>query len=201
MIGKSDRYRLNGPMHGGFVVSLLIIAFTVGACSNPSPSRRTPRERTERALANRPLEVATRSDRSTTASRRSTRSATRRGTVNPRIVETPPDKPKPRYSRSERNNPSALRRSPPPRRTPVTTPTDAVALNNSPVSPAVDAQPLDASAPPRSRVYHVQPNDTLWSLAKKFYGDSKHWRRILAANRNRVPDPTALPVGIKLIIP
>lgn len=201
MIGKSNWYQHNTRMRAGFVVSMLIVAMTVGACSSPSSSRRTPRERTEREPADRPLEVATRSDRSTATSRRSTRSTTRRGTVNPRIIETPPDEPAPRRTRTERNDPPALRRTPPPKRTPVTPPPAAVALNDSPVSPAVDTQPLDPSAPPRSRVYHVQPKDTLWSLANQFYGDSKHWRRILAANRNRVPDPTALPVGIKLIIP
>lgn len=74
-----------------------------------------------------------------------------------------------------------------------------------PVAPKSDnyaAPPAEVPAPVTGvRVYHVKQGDTLWSLAKTYYGDSKHWRRILAANRNRVPDPRNLPVGIKLIIP
>lgn len=51
------------------------------------------------------------------------------------------------------------------------------------------------------RIHYVQPSDTLWSLAERYYGHGKHWRKILAANRNRLSDSTELPVGMKLIIP
>lgn len=51
------------------------------------------------------------------------------------------------------------------------------------------------------RIHLVQANETLWSLAEQYYGNSKHWRKILVANRRRVTDPTNLPVGMKLIIP
>ena len=64
--------------------------------------------------------------------------------------------------------------------------------------------PVAEPPPPREegiRIYEVQPKDTLWSLSNRFYGHSRHWRRIYAANRNRVGDPRELPVGIKLIIP
>lgn len=47
----------------------------------------------------------------------------------------------------------------------------------------------------------MQANETLWSLAELYYGNSKHWRKISVANRKRVTDPTNLPVGMKLIIP
>ena len=51
------------------------------------------------------------------------------------------------------------------------------------------------------RIHSVQPNDTLWSLAERYYGNGKHWRKILVANRNRLTNSTDLPVGMKLIIP
>ncbi|MBK8268155.1 MAG: LysM peptidoglycan-binding domain-containing protein [Planctomycetes bacterium] len=51
------------------------------------------------------------------------------------------------------------------------------------------------------RIHLVQANETLWSLAELYYGNSKHWRKISVANRKRVTDPTNLPVGMKLIIP
>ncbi len=51
------------------------------------------------------------------------------------------------------------------------------------------------------RIHSVQPDDTLWRLAERYYGHGKHWRRILVANRNRLTNSTDLPVGMKLIIP
>lgn len=51
------------------------------------------------------------------------------------------------------------------------------------------------------RIHSVQPNDTLWNLAERYYGNGKHWRKILVANRNRLTNSTDLPVGMKLIIP
>jgi nucleoid-associated protein YgaU len=51
------------------------------------------------------------------------------------------------------------------------------------------------------RIHSVRPNDTLWNLAERYYGNGKHWRKILVANRNRLTNSTDLPVGMKLIIP
>jgi nucleoid-associated protein YgaU len=51
------------------------------------------------------------------------------------------------------------------------------------------------------QIHLVQPGDTLYSLAERYYGHGKFYRKILVANRNRLPDPRDLPVGMKLIIP
>lgn len=51
------------------------------------------------------------------------------------------------------------------------------------------------------RVHCVQPKETLYSIARQYYGDDKHYRKIWVANRNRLKDPDKLPVGMKLIIP
>ena len=93
------------------------------------------------------------------------------------------DRPQQRreYRISSRDEPATA--EPPPERTPI---------------------PADEPPPPRPegvRIYVVQPKDTLWSLAQRFYGHSRHWRRIHTANEKRVPNPRELPVGIKLIIP
>jgi proteasome lid subunit RPN8/RPN11 len=49
--------------------------------------------------------------------------------------------------------------------------------------------------------YRVQPGDSLWDLARTFYGDPLAWTKILDANRGRVPDPDHLAVGQVLDIP
>ncbi|QOJ03541.1 MAG: LysM peptidoglycan-binding domain-containing protein [Planctomycetia bacterium] len=51
------------------------------------------------------------------------------------------------------------------------------------------------------RVHIVEPGDTLYSLAVRYYGSGLKYNRILVANRNRLKDPRNLPVGMKLIIP
>ncbi len=57
-----------------------------------------------------------------------------------------------------------------------------------------------------SSAYHgqthwVQTGDTLYSLARQYYGDESQWRKIYSANQKRLPNANQLPVGTKLIIP
>jgi len=52
----------------------------------------------------------------------------------------------------------------------------------------------------RTRIHVVQKGETLSSISVKYYGSANQWRKIVAANRNNLPDPTALFAGIKLII-
>lgn len=59
---------------------------------------------------------------------------------------------------------------------------------------------LEAGSLP-GRIHIVQPGDTLWTLAERYYGHGKHLHKIHVANRNRLRDPNNLPVGMKLIIP
>lgn len=56
---------------------------------------------------------------------------------------------------------------------------------------------------PRStyREYIVQKGDTLYKIARRFYGKEQDWRRIWQANIDKLPDPNNLKVGMKLIIP
>lgn len=51
------------------------------------------------------------------------------------------------------------------------------------------------------RTYVVKAGDTLFSISRKFYKSSKHWKEILQANRKNIRDPKKLTVGETLVIP
>jgi len=55
-------------------------------------------------------------------------------------------------------------------------------------------------APPET-TYVVQPGDTLYGIAQRFYGDGKLWTVIYDFNRDRIPSPQAMRVGTELRIP
>ena len=67
--------------------------------------------------------------------------------------------------------------------------------------------PTGLMAPPpgglsgSGQVHVIQPGQTLYSLAVKYYNDGKQWPRILEANSERISSPNTIPVGTKLIIP
>ncbi|WFU01067.1 5'-nucleotidase C-terminal domain-containing protein [Rhizobium sp. CB3171] len=68
--------------------------------------------------------------------------------------------------------------------TPTTTPTTTApaAATTAPETPAPAPQ---ASEPPKTPTTHViAAGDTLWDLAKTYYGDAGEWRKLVAANRN-----------------
>ena len=48
----------------------------------------------------------------------------------------------------------------------------------------------------------VDPGDDLWSLAERYYGEGREWRRIAAANPDRLTGgPDRLVPGWRLLIP
>jgi nucleoid-associated protein YgaU len=66
-----------------------------------------------------------------------------------------------------------------------------------------DAQPAVQSSQTGSS-YTVKKGDTLWSIAKKVYGNGNQWRKILSANPNALSSPgntKTLKVGFVLTIP
>lgn len=65
---------------------------------------------------------------------------------------------------------------------------------------ADSTQFIDVGQAP-GRIHVVQQNETLYSLAQKYYGNGQQYTRIYYANRNRLRNPTNLIVGMKLIIP
>ena len=53
-----------------------------------------------------------------------------------------------------------------------------------------------------SQTYTVQPGDTLYLIAQKFYGYGSLWILIYEANRNAIAsNPNQLQVGMVLVIP
>lgn len=59
----------------------------------------------------------------------------------------------------------------------------------------------DAIAENKTIIYTVQPNDYLIKIAQKYYGDSRKWRKIYNANKNKVGDQYLILIGEKLLIP
>jgi LysM repeat protein len=62
---------------------------------------------------------------------------------------------------------------------------------------------LTASVKPASpdQVYVVQAGDTLWSMARHFYGNGHMWPDIYYANQSQIPDPNVISIGQALTIP
>ncbi|HLM21123.1 MAG TPA: LysM peptidoglycan-binding domain-containing protein [Propionibacteriaceae bacterium] len=76
------------------------------------------------------------------------------------------------------------------------------------MEPADASIPTAAASPRTERVDHVrhhhvvQPGDDLWSLAERYYGDGRDWRKIAAANPTVLTGgPDRLQVGWRLRIP
>ncbi|MFC9996110.1 LysM peptidoglycan-binding domain-containing protein [Nocardia sp. NPDC127526] len=57
----------------------------------------------------------------------------------------------------------------------------------------------DAPPPPAAQTYTVEPGDTLWAIAERFYGDGNRYQDI--ANANGIPNPDAINAGQVLTIP
>ncbi len=70
----------------------------------------------------------------------------------------------------------------------------------SPVTGEVAREPVaPAGAAPR---YHtVAKSDTLYSLARQYYGDHHRWKEIYGANRSAISDPNMIRIGQRLVIP
>jgi len=80
-------------------------------------------------------------------------------------------------------------------------PQDAVQTTRRPSSVGQETTLIGGSEKTGARTHVVQKGDTLYKLARQYYGDQSKWKDIWEANRNRVPDKNKLEVGTKLIIP
>ena len=68
-------------------------------------------------------------------------------------------------------------------------------------APAVVAQqsmPLDSTM---SRYHTVAKRDTLYAIARTYYGDHRRWKEIYEANRTNIGDPNRIRIGQRLLIP
>src|SRR5437764_9669131 len=64
-----------------------------------------------------------------------------------------------------------------------------------------DASSKKIASKKGDRSYVVQPGDTFFSISRKFYKSSKHWKEIRDANEKNIRDPKKLTVGQTLVIP
>jgi nucleoid-associated protein YgaU len=67
--------------------------------------------------------------------------------------------------------------------------------------PAAEAGSADAGAAPAANTYTVQPGDTLWKIAKQFYGEGNAYLKIFEANKGLLKDPDHIYPGQELVIP
>ena len=63
------------------------------------------------------------------------------------------------------------------------------------------AKPPSGPGAPTARTYTVQKGDTLWKIAKEFYGKGSEWTRIHEANKDVIRDPDLIQPGWSLRIP
>ena len=71
--------------------------------------------------------------------------------------------------------------------------------NSSPsTAPASAAAPADNKY---AQWHEVVSGDTLWKIAKKYYGDGSLYMEIFKANQDVLSDPDKIKVGQKLRIP
>ena len=82
-----------------------------------------------------------------------------------------------------------------------TTPTTTTpAATPTTTTPETTAPTVESSEPPKTPTTHViVAGDTLWDLAKTYYGDANEWHKLLAANHDL--KPRHLSVGRELTIP
>jgi nucleoid-associated protein YgaU len=50
-------------------------------------------------------------------------------------------------------------------------------------------------------IHKVKPNDSLFKLSRKYYGDEAKWHKIYEVNRGNMSSPNALYIGQELLIP
>jgi len=55
--------------------------------------------------------------------------------------------------------------------------------------------------PKSNGVHVVQSGDTLWAIAKKYYGDGSQYTKIFNANKDKIKNPNLIYPGQQLVIP
>ena len=63
------------------------------------------------------------------------------------------------------------------------------------------ARPPAGTPSPAARTYTVKSGDSLWKIAKQFYGKGSEWTRIHEANKDVIKNPDLIQPGWTLRIP
>jgi nucleoid-associated protein YgaU len=64
-----------------------------------------------------------------------------------------------------------------------------------------DVQSGGSSTAASGKTYTVKKGDNLSKIAKQFYGDAGKWKKIHAANSDKIPNPDLIHPGLQLTIP
>ena len=64
-----------------------------------------------------------------------------------------------------------------------------------------DVSAGSSSTAARGTTYTVKSGDNLSKIAKQFYGDPGKWKKIHAANAEKIPNPDLIHPGLQLPIP
>lgn len=59
----------------------------------------------------------------------------------------------------------------------------------------------DASSAPQTSAYTVQPDDSLWNIAKRLLGDGSRYTEIHALNQDKISNPNKITAGTVLTMP
>jgi nucleoid-associated protein YgaU len=70
---------------------------------------------------------------------------------------------------------------------------------NAVQEPAAEPPPVEPAPQPAARTHTVEPGDTLWAIAERFYGDGNKYQVI--ADASGVPNPDLIYPGQVLTIP
>jgi nucleoid-associated protein YgaU len=76
-----------------------------------------------------------------------------------------------------------------------------VAPERGPVAERTAEDPLGLGIRDGSRLITVGEGESLWTIARREYGDGTLWRRIYLANQDRLDSPDALRAGQEIILP
>ena len=75
------------------------------------------------------------------------------------------------------------------------------ALNQTTIEPKKETQTATGTPSANTRTYTILQNDTLWSIAVKFYGSGKEYTKIYEANRDKIKNPNVIQPGWVIVIP
>ncbi|MDK1031337.1 MAG: LysM peptidoglycan-binding domain-containing protein [Planctomycetia bacterium] len=79
----------------------------------------------------------------------------------------------------------------------LTAPGDAAPADKTEEPPVVQ----DVVAKPAPRTHTMKAGETLYSLAKQYYGDGKKWTIIHRSNKDKITDVADISIGTVLVIP
>lgn len=75
------------------------------------------------------------------------------------------------------------------------------ALPASPKEGAASSESKEQTAEKTPRYHVVEQGDNLGNISRKYYGEFRRWKDIAEANKDILPDPNKLKIGMKLVIP